>query len=152
MIIKEKRGMTFNEIEIGQIVQHLAKRTVTEADNLLFTMLTLNTHPIHYDIEYAKNKLFKKILVNSCFTLSLVTGITVDYFSRNCIANLGWQNVKLPSPVFIGDTLMVYSEVVDKRISKTNSKRGIVTIKMTCKNQNQKTVLIGERSIMMEVE
>ena len=152
MLIEEKRGVVFNEIEIGQIVQHIAKRTVTETDNLLFTMLTLNTHPVHFDYEYARNKFFKKVLVNSCFTLSLVTGITVDYFSRNCIANLGWQNVKLPSPVFIGDTLMVYSEVIDKRISKSNPKRGIITIKMTCKNQKQEIVLVGERSILMEVE
>lgn len=150
MLIQEKRGVNFTDIEVGQIVQHITKKTVLEMDNQLFTMLTLNTHPVHYDYEYAKNKLFKKILVNSCFTISLVTGITVDYFSRNGIANLGWQNIKLPNPVFIGDTLMVSSEVIGKRVSKSNPKRGIVTIKMICKNQNQQVVLTGERSFMME--
>lgn len=152
MLIQEKRGINFAGIEVGQVVQHITKKTVTEMDNHLFTMLTLNTHPIHYDYEYAKNKFFKKILVNSCFTISLVTGITVDYFSRNCIANLGWQNIKLPNPVFIGDTLMVSSEVKEKRISNSNHKRGIITIRMVCKNQNQQIVLAGERTFMMEVE
>ena len=93
MLIQEKRGVNFTDIEVGQIVQHITKKTVLEMDNQLFTMLTLNTHPVHYDYEYAKNKLFKKILVNSCFTISLVTGITVDYFRPRVGFYVLWHQI-----------------------------------------------------------
>ena len=100
-------GRVFEDFTIGDVYEHPLGRTILDADNIWFTCLTMNTNPIHFDGEYAKQTEFKKRLVNSCFTLSLVTGQSVTDLTMNAVANLGWDEVRLPHPLFEGDT--VYS-------------------------------------------
>jgi itaconyl-CoA hydratase len=126
---RETLGRYFEDFKIGDIYEHRPGRTITEADNIWFTLLTMNTHPLHFDNEYAKHSEFGKALVNSAFTLAVVTGMTVSDTSQKAIANLGWSDIKLTAPVFIGDTIYAESEVLDKRESKSRPTQGIVNIK-----------------------
>src|SRR5436190_1273577 len=105
-------GRVFEDFEIGDIYEHPLGRTILDADNIWFTCLTMNTNPIHFDGEYAACTEFKKRLVNSCFTLSLVTGQSVTDLTQNAVANLGWDEVRLPNPLFEGDTVYAKSEVL----------------------------------------
>ena len=102
-------GRVFEDFEVGDIYEHPLGRTVTQADNIWFTCLTMNTNPIHFDAEYARHTEFKRPLVNSCFTLALVTGQSVTDLTVNGVANLGWDDVKLPNPLFEGDTVYARS-------------------------------------------
>src|SRR6476660_1141949 len=124
-------GRVFEDFEVGDIYEHPLGRTVTSADNVWFTCLTMNTNPIHFDAEYAKHTEFKRPLVNSCFTLALVTGQSVIDLTMNGVANLGWDEVKLPHPVFEGDTIYARSEVLETRESKSRPHVGIVRVKST---------------------
>src|SRR6185437_8022588 len=98
-------GRVFEDFEVGDVYEHPLGRTILDADNIWFTCLTMNTNPIHFDAEYAGQTQFGRRLVNSCFTLSLVTGQSVTDLTQNAVANLGWDEVKLPHPLFEGDTL-----------------------------------------------
>ena len=111
-------GRTYEDFIVGHIYEHRPGRTITEADNVWFTLLTMNQHPLHFDTAYAAETEFKKPLVNSCLTLSIVTGMSVADVSQKAIANLGWSKVELTAPVFVGDTIYAESEVLSKRPSQ----------------------------------
>ena len=129
-------GRVFEDFEVGDVYEHPLGRTVTAADNIWFTCVTMNTNPIHFDAEYARQTEFKKPLVNSCFTLALVTGLSVTDLTVNGVANLGWDEVRLPHPLFEGDTVYAKSEVLETRESKSRPNVGIVRVKTTGLNQH----------------
>lgn len=140
-------GLWFDELEIGQTFDHAIRRTVTETDNLLFTTLSHNPAQLHLDAEYMKGTDYGRVLVNSCFTLSLMVGVSVgDTTLGTAIANLGWDEVRFPAPVFIGDTLRVETEVVELRESKSRPEAGIVTFIHRAYNQDDILVASCKRA------
>ena len=148
-IFRETFGRYFEDFEIGHVYQHRPGRTINETDNTWFTLLTMNTHPLHFDAEYAKASEFGRPLVNSAFTVSLVVGMSVSDVSQKAIANLGWKEIRLPAPVFIGDTLYAESEVLDKRESKSRPTAGIVTVKTIGKKSDGTIVCDFDRSMLI---
>ena len=142
------RGRVFEDFEAGDVFEHHLGRTVTQTDNIWFTLLTVNNNPIHFDTAYASRTEFKRPLVDSTFTLALVTGLSVSDVSLNAI-NLGWDEVRLPAPVFEGDTLYAESEVVETRPSKSRPTMGIVKLRTTGFNQDGVTVIEFFRTIMI---
>jgi itaconyl-CoA hydratase len=143
------RGRFFGDFEVGDVYQHPLGRTVTTTDNMWFTLLTQNTAPIHFDHHYAAQTEFGKPLVDSTFTLALVTGQSVIDISQNVFANLGWDEVRLPQPVFEGDTIYSQTEVLEKRESGSRPNIGIVSVKTTGYNQDGKVVITFKRTIMV---
>ncbi|MDQ7799824.1 MAG: MaoC family dehydratase [Armatimonadota bacterium] len=141
-------GRFYEDFQVGDVYHHPWGRTVTQADNVWFSLLTLATNPIHFDAGYAARTEFGRPLVNSCFTLSLVTGLSVADLSQNAV-NLGWDQVRLPHPVFEGDTLYARSEVVDKRESRSRPGMGIVRVKTTGYNQDGLVVIEFFRTILV---
>ncbi|MCE7903491.1 MAG: MaoC family dehydratase [Gammaproteobacteria bacterium PRO9] len=134
-------GRYYEEFQVGQVITHDIHRTVTETDNLLLTTLTHNPAALHLDAEYCRGTEFGRILVNSCFTLSLMVGISVhDTTHRTAIANLGWEEIRFPLPVFIGDTLHVTTEVKALRESRSRPDAGIVTLVHRTWNQRNEEV------------
>lgn len=147
-----KKGWTgrfFEDFEIGDIYEHPLGRTITSVDNIWFTLLTLNSAPIHFDHHYASQTEFGRPLVNSALTLALVTGQSVIDVSQNVMANLGWDEVRLPNPVFEGDTLYSRSEVTEKRTPKSRNNVGIVTVRTQGFNQHGLEVISFRRSVMV---
>jgi itaconyl-CoA hydratase len=142
-------GRVFEDFEVGDVYEHPLGRTIIPADNVWFTCLTMNTNPIHFDAEYSSQTEFKKPLVNSCFTLALVTGQSVTDLTMNGVANLGWDEVKLPNPLFEGDTVYSRSEVLETRGSKSRPAVGIVKVKTTGLNQHGKPVIEFTRTFMV---
>jgi acyl dehydratase len=150
MTLKEGwKGRFFEDFEIGDVFEHPLGRTITSADNIWFTLLTQNTAPIHFDHHYASQTEFGKPLVNSALTLALVTGQSVSDVSQNVMANLGWDEVRLPSPVFEGDTIYSRSEVLECRESKSRKNVGIVTVRTTGFNQDGTEVISFRRTAMV---
>ena len=143
------QGRFFEDFEVGDVYAHPLGRTITQTDNIWFTLLTQNTAPIHFDQHYAAQTEFGKPLVDSTLTLALVTGQSVTDVSQNVFANLGWDEVKLPHPVFEGDTIYSQSEVLNKRESKSRHNIGIVTVKTTGYNQEGKSVITFRRTLMV---
>ena len=143
------RGRFFEDFSVGDIYRHPLGRTVSEVDNSWFTLLTQNTAPIHFDSHYATQTDFGRPLVNSALTLALVTGQSVTDISQNVFANLGWDEVRLPNPVFQGDTIYSQSEVLETRTSKSRQNVGIVIVKTTGYNQNGSIVIHFKRSAMI---
>jgi acyl dehydratase len=141
----------YEELEIGAVYKSRFGRTVLEADNVWFTLLTLNTNPIHFDAEYAASTEWERPVVNSTFTLALVTGLSVVDVSERGV-NLGWREVRLPAPVFAGDTLRAESEILEKRESKSRPGQGIVTVRTRGLNQRDEVVIEFERTIMVPVD
>ncbi|MDE2573111.1 MAG: MaoC family dehydratase [bacterium] len=142
-------GRCYEDFEVGDIYTHRLGRTVTETDNIWFTLLTLNTNPMHFDNNLAEKSTFGKALVNSTFTLALVTGMTVSDLSENAVANLSWTDILLPHPVFAGDTLYARSEVLGKRESKSRPYAGIVDVKSEGFNQHGDVVISYKRTFMV---
>jgi len=142
-------GRVYEDFEVGDVYQHPLGRTVLAADNSWFTLLTQNTNPIHFDHAYAAKTEFGKPLVNSAFTLALVTGQSVSDISQNVMANLGWDEVRLPNPLFEGDTVYSRSEVLEKRESKSRPTVGIVSVKTTGFNQAGKVIIEFKRTFMV---
>jgi acyl dehydratase len=142
-------GRVFEDFVVGDVYEHPLGRTITQADNIWFTCLTLNTNPIHFDAEYAARTEFKRPLVNSCFTLALVTGQSVIDLTINGVANLAWDDIRLPHPVFEGDTIYASSEVLETRESASRPKMGIVKVRSTGVNQDGKTVIEFTRTFMI---
>jgi itaconyl-CoA hydratase len=138
----------YEELEVGAVYRSRFGRTVLEADNVWFTLLTLNTNPIHFDAEYAATTEWERPLVDSTFTLALVTGLSVADVSERGV-NLGWREVHLPAPVFAGDTIRAETEVLSKRESKSRPGFGIVTVRTRGLNQRDEAVIEFERSIML---
>ena len=134
-------GRVFEDFEVGDIYVHPVGRTITSTDNTWFTLLTLNNNPIHFDRHYAAQTEFGRPLVNSAFTLALATGLSVPDLSMNTMANLGWDQVRLPAPVFEGDTIYAKSEVLEVRESKSRPNVGIVKVRTTGFNQDNVTVI-----------
>ncbi len=150
MTVKEGwRGRFFEDFEVGDVYEHPLGRTVTTTDNAWFTLLTQNTAAIHFDRHYAEQTEFGQPLVDSTFTLALVTGQSVTDVSQNVFANLGWDEVRLPAPVFEGDTIYSQSEVLEKRESKSRREVGIVKVKTTGFNQDGEVVITFDRTIMV---
>ena len=146
---REDPGRYFEDFQVGDVYEHWPGRTVSEADNIWFTNLTMNTHPIHFDANYASKSEFGKYLVNSAFTLALVTGMCVSGTSQKAIANLGWEEIKIPAPVFVGDTLYSETEVLDKRESKSRATQGVVKVRHIGKNQDKVVVMDMVRSFLV---
>ena len=143
-------GKYFEELEIGMAFDHLPHRTITEADNLLFSTMTHNPQPLHIDAEFAAASQHGQRLVNSLFTLGLVVGLSVgDTTLGTTIGNLGMEQVEFPNPVFIGDTIRVRTSITDKRESKTKSDRGIVWFEHIGRNQRDEIVCQCLRKGMM---
>jgi acyl dehydratase len=146
---KDWRGRFFEDFDVGDRFRSRYGRTVTESDNVWFTCLTMNTNQIHFNDSYAEGTRFGKPLVNSTFTLALVTGLTVTDTSENGGVNLEWTDIKLPRPVFVGDTIWAESEILGLRESKSNPEVGIVS--MRCRGVNQRGEVVCEyrRSFML---
>ena len=143
------RGRFFEDFEVGDVYEHPLGRTVTTTDNAWFTLLTQNTAPIHFDQHLSSQTEFGKPLVDSTFTVALVTGQSVTDVSQNVFANLGWDEIRLPAPVFEGDTIYSESEVLEKRESKSRPNVGIVTVKTSGYNQDGTVVITFKRTIMV---
>ena len=141
-------GRYYEDFEVGATYHHRPGRTLSEADNTWFTLLTMNTHPIHFDAEYAKRTEFGKPLVVSTLTLAVLVGMSVADTSRNAVANLGWKEIKLPKPVFAGDTLYAESTVLETRESKSRPNEGVVTIRTLGRNQHGVVVCEFERTFL----
>ena len=146
---RESFGRYFEEFEVGDVYEHRPGRTISETDNTWFTLLTMNKHPLHFDAEYAAKSEFKRPLVNSCLTLSIVVGMSVSDVSYKAIGNLGWNDIKLTAPVFAGDTLYAESEVISKRESQSRPTQGIVTVRTRGTNQDGKVVISYERTVLV---
>jgi itaconyl-CoA hydratase len=146
---KEWRGRFFEDIEVGDVYRSRLGRTITDTDNVWFTAVTMNTNQVHFNEVYAQGTRFKQQLVNSCFTLSLVTGLSVPDTSENATANLAWTDITLPHPVFVGDTLFAESEILDTRESSTNPDVGIVSMRTRGLNQDGVTVIEYRRTFMI---
>lgn len=142
-------GRFFEDFSVGDVYPHPLGRTVTQTDNIWITLLTQNTNPIHFDAVYSAQTEFGKPLVDSTFTLALVTGQSVTDVSQNVMANLGWDNIRLPNPVFEGDTIYSYSKVLETRESKSRPNVGIVKIKTIGYNQDNKIVISFFRTFMV---
>ncbi|MHB1957380.1 MAG: MaoC family dehydratase [Sulfobacillus sp.] len=149
MIYEGWHGRFYEDFEVGDVYRHPLGRTIIGADNIWFTLLTQNTAPVHFDHFYAHQTSFGQPLVDSTFTLALVTGQSVTDISQNVFANLGWDEVVLPHPVFEGDTIYSQSEVLNKRESQSRDNVGIVQVKTTGFNQDGTVVISFKRTIMV---
>lgn len=143
------RGRFFEDFEVGDVYRHPLGRTVMDVDNSWMTLLTQNTAPIHFDRHYSSQTEFGQPLVDSTFTLALVTGQSVTDISMNVMANLGWDRVRLPNPVYEGDTIYSETEVLNKRESKSRPNVGVVTVRTIGFNQEGTIVITFERTIMV---
>ena len=149
---RETFGRYFDDFIEGDIYEHRPGKTVTEYDNHLFTLLTMNTHPMHFDAEFAKASEFGKNLVVSPYTLALVIGMSVTDVSQKAVANLGMDEVKFTAPVFAGDTIYAESEVLGKRESKSRPTQGIVTVLTRAFNQKGEQVVTFKRNMLIPKE
>jgi acyl dehydratase len=143
------QGRFLEDFDEGDVYEHAFGRTVTEADNVWFTLLTSNVHQVRYNTHYASGTEFGRPLVVSTLTLAIVTGLSVSDVSLNAIANLGWTDVRLTAPVFAGDTLYAESEVVSRRSSASRPGQGIVKVRTRGFNQRAETVITFERAILV---
>lgn len=146
---RESFGRYFEDFTVGDVYEHRPGRTITEADNTWFTLLTMNTHPLHFDHAYAAKSEFGKPLVVSSLTVSILLGMSVTDISQKAIANLGWENIRMTAPVFHGDTIYGESEVLEKRESKSRPTQGIVTVKSLAKNQDGVVVCEFVRKVLV---
>jgi len=143
------RGRFWEDFDIGDVFRSRFGRTITETDNVWFTCLTMNTNQLHFNVPFAERTRFGRPLVNSTLTLALVTGMTVPDTSENAAANLSWTDIKLPNPVFAGDTLWAESEITDLRESASNASVGIVTMRCRGLNQRREVVIEFKRTFMV---
>jgi acyl dehydratase len=146
---RETFGRYYEDFNVGDIYEHRPGRTITQTDNIWFTLLTMNTHPMHFDEEYAKASEFGRCIVCSPFTVALMVGMSVTDVSQKAIANLGWSDIRLTHPLYAGDTLTCESEVLDKRESKSRPGAGIVTVRTDGYNQDRKLVCTFNRTMLI---
>jgi acyl dehydratase len=146
---KEWRGRFFEDVEVGDVFAGRLGRTITETDNVWFTLLTLNTNQMHFNTPYAEGTRFGRPLVNSGFTIALAIGMSVPDTSENAAANLSLTDVKLPNPVFVGDTFWIESEILEKRESESRPNVGIVTMRCRGINQRREVVIEFRRTFML---
>ncbi|PHY05379.1 MAG: dehydratase [Alcaligenaceae bacterium] len=142
-------GRYLEDFELGAVYEHRPGRTLTDADNIHFSLLTMNFHPMHCDVAFAKKSEFGKLLVSSGLTLAIVLGMTVNDISGKAVANLGWKEINLTAPVFAGDTLYAETEVLEVRESKSRPTQGIVTVKTRAFNQNGVEIMNFIRSALI---
>lgn len=142
-------GKYFDELKPGMLIKHQIGRTITEMDNVLFSALTLNTQPLHLDDQFAQNTIFGQRIVNGIFTMGLVVGLTVAELTQGTIiANLSYEKVRHPHPVFHGDTITVETEVLETRESRSKPDRGVVRLRHSGFNQNGVQVIELERTVL----
>jgi len=146
---RETSGHYYEDFEVGDTFEHRPGRTITNTDNIWMTLLTMNVQPVHFDAVYASQTEWKKMLVDSTFTLALLTGMSVRTVSAKVVANLGWDKVKVTHPVFAGDTLYAESTVLSKRESKSRPTQGIVTVRTRGVNQDGVEVMSFERTMLI---
>ncbi len=146
---RARYGRYFEEFHIGDIYEHRPGRTITDNDNIQFSLLTMNSHPMHCDKAYAEKSEFGKLLVSSGLTLAIVLGMTVNDVSAQAIANLGWKEIVLTNPVFAGDTLYAESEVLEKRESRTRPTQGIVSVRTKGFNQDGIQIMVFDRTFLV---
>jgi acyl dehydratase len=146
---RESYGRYFEDFAVGDIYEHRPGRTITETDNIHFTLLTMNQHPIHFDRAYAAKSEFGQPLVNSTFLLAVITGMSVSDVSQKAIANLGWTDVKLTAPVFAGDTVYGETEVLSKRESRSRPTQGIVTVRTIGKKADGTVFMSFDRQVLV---
>jgi acyl dehydratase len=142
-------GRCYEDFGVGDVYEHRPGRTISEADNTWFSLLTMNQNPLHIDAAYASKTEFGRPLVNSCFTLSILVGMSVRDVSYTTIANLGWNDVRLTRPVFAGDTIYAESEVIGKRESRSRPGQGIVTVKTTGRKADGTVFMTFERAVLV---
>lgn len=146
---RETSGLYYEDFEPGDVFEHRPGRTVLDTDNVYFTLLTLNVQQVHFDAAYAAKTEWKKLLVDSTFTLALLTGMSVRTVSAKVVANLGWDKVRASNPVFAGDTLYAETTILNKRESKSRPTQGIVTVATRGINQDGKEVMSFERTMLV---
>lgn len=146
---REDFGFYFEDFIIGQIIEHRPGRTITQNDNIWFTLLTMNTAQLHFDVHYAEQTEWKKPLVDSTFTLAIITGMTVNTISKKVVANLAWDNIRLLKPVSEGDTIYAETEVKAKRESQSRPDQGIVTVETKGINQHGEIFMSFERTVLV---
>jgi acyl dehydratase len=146
---RESFGRYLEDFKAGDVYEHRPGRTISEADNTWFTLLTMNTHPLHFDAAYAAKTEFGRPLVNSCLTLAIVAGMSVSDLSQKAVANLGWDKIRLAAPVFAGDTIYAESEVLEVRPSKSRPHQGIVSVRTTGKKADGTVFMTYERSFLV---
>ncbi|MFM8480236.1 MAG: MaoC family dehydratase [Gammaproteobacteria bacterium] len=146
---RESFGRYYEDFVVGDTYEHRPGRTISETDNTWFTLLTMNTHPLHFDAEYGKASEFGRCIVASPLTLAILVGMSVTDVSQKAIANLGWRDIRMTAPVFAGDTLYAESSVLEKRESKSRPTAGLVTVRTSGKNQHGKIVCDFERTILV---
>src|ERR1700752_4900169 len=146
---RETSGLYYEDFEVGDVFEHRPGRTITDVDNIWLTLLTMNVQPVHFDAEFAAHTEWKKMLVDSTFTLALLTGMSVRTVSAKVVANLGWDKVRATAPVFAGDTLYAESTVLAKRESKSRPTQGVVTVRTTGRKADGTTVMTYERSFLV---
>lgn len=143
-------GLYFEEFEVGNEIKHSLSKTIFESDNNLFSLLTMNHHPVHINIDYAAKNQHGKILVVGTLVFSIAVGMTVPDISGKAIANLGYEDIKHLNPVFVNDTIYVKTKILDKRESKSKSDRGIVYVETIAYNQNGVEVLSFRRNVLVK--
>lgn len=146
---KENFGRFYDKFKVGDVYKHWPGKTITESDNNLFCLLTMNHHPVHLDEKFARRSQHKKILVVGTLVLSLAVGLSVRDTSGKAIANLEYSDVIHHLPVFVGDTIYTETEILKKRISKSNSSRGTISLETRAYNQHNKKVLTLRRKILV---
>lgn len=146
---RESYGRYLEDFKVGDVYEHRPGRTISEADNTWFTLLTMNKHPLHFDKAYAAKSEFGQPLVNSALTLAIVAGMSVSDVSQKTIANLGWDKIRLTAPVFVGDTIYAESEVLSVRESKSRPTQGIVTVKTIGKKADGTVFMTYERTMLI---
>ncbi len=146
---RESRGRYYEDFSVGDVYEHRPGRTITEVDNTWFTLLTMNTHPLHFDAAYAAGTEFGRPIVNSCLTLAMVVGMSVSDVSAKAVANLGWRSIELTAPVFPGETIYAESEVLAKRESASRPAQGIVTVRTRGVKADGTVFMTFERSILV---
>ena len=146
---RESFGRYYEDFTVGDVYEHRPGRTISEADNTWFTLLTMNTHPLHFDAEYGKASEFGRCIVASPLTLAIIVGMSVTDVSQKAIANLGWKEIRMTAPVFAGDTLYAETEVLGKRESASRPTAGLVTVRTLGRNQHGTVVCDFERTILV---
>ena len=146
---RETFGRSYEDFVVGHVYEHRPGRTITDYDNVSFTLLTMNTHPAHFDYEFAKKTEFGKPLVASPLTVALMVGMSVSDISQKAVANLGWDKIRMTHPLFPGDTLYAESEVLEMRESSSRPEQGIVTVTTTGRNQHDDVVCTFNRTMLI---
>jgi itaconyl-CoA hydratase len=147
--VREGPGRYYEEFAVGDQYQHHPGRTISEADNTWFSLLTMNQNPLHIDADYSSQTEFGQPLVNSCLTLAILVGLSVPDVSYKTVANLGWNDIRLTAPVFAGDTIYAESQVIAMRESKSRPTQGIVTVKTTGRKADGTVFMSFERTILV---